>query len=249
MNPIEAALLGVVQGLTEFFPVSSSGHLALFQTLFGGRDGAGLLFEVAVHVATLVAIVFFYRHRIIALIAGLLGRNRDAIDYLGKLAIAALPSAAIGLTAKGWVEEQFSNPMLVSCALIVTGAIVFSSRWTALRATSVGPSWAAALAIGLAQAFAILPGISRSGSTVAVALALGIAPRAAAEFSFLLGIIAITGAAVLTLPDLRQASPEALVGPCYVSDRGLPQRGLQCTTSSLCHRSWHRYHLGRFRLG
>ncbi len=211
MNPIEAVLLGVVQGLTEFFPVSSSGHLAMFQALFGGRDEGALLFEVSVHVATLVAIVVFYRHRIQNLIAGILDRNREAIDYVSKLVVATLPSVFVGLTAKDWIAEQFSNPFLVGFALLLTGAIVFSSRWTAAGAVASTPGWLAAIAIGLAQSFAILPGISRSGSTVAVALALGIAPRAAAEFSFLLGIIAITGAAVLTLPGLSHAEPTALL--------------------------------------
>lgn len=211
MNPIEAVLLGVVQGLTEFFPVSSSGHLAMFQALFGGRDAGALLFEVSVHVATLVAIVVFYRHRIQSLIAGILDRNREAIDYVSKLVVATLPSVFVGLTAKDWIAEQFSNPLLVGAALLLTGAVVYSSRWTAAGAVASTPGWLAVIAIGLAQSFAILPGISRSGSTVAVALALGIAPRAAAEFSFLLGIIAITGAAVLTLPELSQAEPTALL--------------------------------------
>jgi undecaprenyl-diphosphatase len=210
LNAIEAAILGVVQGLTEFFPVSSSGHLALVESLFGGRNEGGLLFEVAVHVATLVAIAIYYRHRIVALIAGVLRWDAEAVDYVAKLAVATLPSVVIGLTAKDFIEEQFSNPMLVAGALLVTGAIVFSSRWTAARAIAPRPTWTAAVLIGLAQAFAILPGISRSGSTVAMALALGIAPRAAAEFSFLLGIIAITGAAVLMLPGLSEASPAAI---------------------------------------
>jgi undecaprenyl-diphosphatase len=211
LDAIEAALLGVVQGLTEFFPVSSSGHLALFQALFGGRDGGALLFEVAVHVATLVAIVAYYRHRIGQLLAGLFDRDREALDYIGKLVVACVPSLVIGLTAKDWIESQFSNPTLVGCALLVTGAIVFSTRWTATRAVAATPGWGIAIAIGLAQAFAILPGISRSGSTVAMALALGIAPRAAAEFSFLLGVLAISGAALLMLPDLSQADPDALI--------------------------------------
>jgi undecaprenyl-diphosphatase len=211
LNAIEAALLGVVQGLTEFFPVSSSGHLSLFQTLFGGRDGGALIFEVSVHVATLIAIIAFYRDRIRALIAGFFTWNRDAVDYVGKLVVATVPSVIVGLTAKDWIETQFSNPVLVGCALLVTGAIVFSTRWTAARAFAAGPGWAIAIVIGLAQAFAILPGISRSGSTVAVALALGVAPRPAAEFSFLLGIIAISGAAVLMLPGLSEVEPGKLL--------------------------------------
>jgi len=210
LTPFEAALLGIVQGLTEFFPVSSSGHLALFQTLFGGREEGGLLFEVAVHVATLVAIVFFYRARIGELLMGVLRRDAVALDYVAKLVVATLPAVVVGLSAKDWIERQFSNPVLVGLALLATGCIVYSTRWTAGRALAPAPSWKAVVAIGLAQSLAILPGISRSGSTVATALALGVAPRAAAEFSFLLGIIAISGAAVLMLPDLSQADPQAL---------------------------------------
>lgn len=210
MNPIEAAVLGIVQGLTEFFPVSSSGHLAMLQALFGGRESGGLLFEVGVHAATLIAIMIFYRVRIFELIRGFLARDPDALAYVGKLALATLPAVVVGLTAKDWIESQFSNPLLVGSALLVTGVIVFSTRWSALRATATSPSLAVALAIGCAQAFAILPGISRSGSTVAMAMALGVAPLVAAEFSFLLGIIAILGASVLMLPGLSEASPEAL---------------------------------------
>jgi undecaprenyl-diphosphatase len=208
LDPVEAAILGIVQGLTEFFPVSSSGHLAMFQALFGGREAGGLLFEVAVHVATLVAIVFFYRTRIARLVTGVLARERAALEYVAKLAVATIPAVVVGLSAKDAIEAQFSNPLVVALALLATGAIVFSTRWTAPRATMATPGWGAAVAIGLAQALAILPGISRSGSTVAMALALGVAPMVAAEFSFLLGIIAISGAAVLMLPELGQASAE-----------------------------------------
>jgi undecaprenyl-diphosphatase len=211
LDVIEALILGLVQGLTEFFPVSSSGHLAMFQALFGGREEGGLLFEVAVHVATLVAIVIFYRERIRALVVGFFRRDRESIDYVGKLVVATLPAVVVGLTAKDLIEEQFSNPLLVGVALLATGCIVLSTRWTAPRAVGSVPSWGAAIVIGCAQAVAILPGISRSGSTVAVALALGIAPLAAAEFSFMMGIIAITGAAVLMIPELQGVDSGELV--------------------------------------
>ncbi|MFP6656092.1 MAG: undecaprenyl-diphosphate phosphatase [Myxococcota bacterium] len=212
MNPIEAGLLGLVQGLTEFFPVSSSGHLALIQEYFGGREDGSLLFEVTVHVATLIAILFFYRRRIASLVMGFIGREKASIEYVGKLGVATLPSVVVGLMAKSWIESQFANPMLVAGALLVTGAIVFTTRWTAQSVNEAGPpTWKAAILIGVAQSFAILPGISRSGSTVAAALALGMAPRAAAEFSFLLGVIAITGAAILILPEFSQGpSPQLL---------------------------------------
>ncbi len=212
MDAIEALILGLAQGLTEFFPVSSSGHLAMLQALFGGREPGGLLFEVAVHVATLFAIAVFYRKRIFGLVLGTLGRDPETLEYVGKLGFATLPAVVIGLTAKDQIERQFSNPGLVGIALLATGCIVFSTRWTAPRAHAPAPGWGVALAIGFAQALAILPGISRSGSTVAMALALGVAPLAAAEFSFLLGIIAITGAAILMIPDLQGVAPEALSG-------------------------------------
>jgi undecaprenyl-diphosphatase len=211
VSPFEAAVLGLVQGLTEFFPVSSSGHLAMFQSLFG-TDGEGdLVFEVAVHVATLGAIVVFYRKRILDLILGFLRREVFALDYAGKLVVGSVPAAIVGFTAKDWIAEQFGNPLLVACALIVTGFVVASTRSTSPRATAALPDWRQALLIGCAQAFAILPGISRSGSTVAMALALGIAPLAAAEFSFMLGIVAVGGAAVLMLPDLARTEASAWV--------------------------------------
>ena len=215
MDPIEAIVLGLVQGLTEFFPVSSSGHLAMMQALFGGRESGGLLFEVAVHVATLIAIVFFYRKRIAELIVGVLQRVPIAFDYAAKLAVGTLPAVIVGLSSKDAIERLFSNPVLVGLALLVTGFIVFSTRWTAPRATNPSPTWSAVAIIGCAQAFAILPGISRSGSTVAAALALGVAPLVAAEFSFLLGVIAISGAAVLMLPELGDAGSEALANIAY----------------------------------
>lgn len=208
MSALEAVWLGLVQGLTEFFPVSSSGHLVLFRTLLGVEGEGGLLFEVSVHVATLAAIVLFYRRRIVEVSAGALRLERDALRYAGKLALGTVPAVLVGLAAKDLIEAQFSSPLAVGVLLLVTGGIVWTTRSTSRTAQKSEPTWLAALLIGAAQAFAILPGISRSGSTVAAALALGVAPEAAAEFSFLLGVIAITGAAVLILPEVSQASPE-----------------------------------------
>lgn len=201
ISAIQALVLGLVQGLTEFLPVSSSGHLVIFETLFGVEPDGGLVFEVALHVATLLAIVVFYRARIVQLIAGALNGERDAWRYHGKLALATLPAIAVALLARGAIERAFDTPQVVGVCLVITAAILWTSRWTLPRATAPEPTWLAALLIGCAQAMAILPGISRSGSTVAAALALGVAPAMAAEFSFLLGVVAIAGAAVLMLPD------------------------------------------------
>ncbi len=212
MTTWEAILLGVVQGLSEFFPVSSSGHLVLVETLFGIEPAGALVFEIGVHLGTGIAIALYYRDRIGALVAGTLRREPDALHYVLMLGIATLPAVAVGLGAKDFVAEQFSNPMVVGVALLVTGVIVWTTRITAPRAQADRPTLRVAILVGCAQAFAILPGISRSGTTVAVALALGIAPAAAAEFSFLMGIIAIAGASVLMLPDLQAISPEASTG-------------------------------------
>ena len=210
MDMFDSILLGIVQGLTEFLPVSSSGHLVMAQTLLGTAPGGGITFEVAVHVATLFAIVLFYYKRVFGLTTGALTGQADAWRYIGKLAVATLPAVIVALTARAFIEEQFASPVVAGSLLIVTGFIVWSTRYTIGRGTAEEPTWTGALIIGAAQAFAILPGITRSGTTVATALALGMAPLAAAEFSFLLGVIAMAGAAILMLPELTSASPELM---------------------------------------
>ena len=199
---MESFLLGIVQGLTEFLPVSSSGHLVIVQALFGVRPGDGIVFEVAVHIATLVAILLFYRHRIGELIAGALSADGESWRYISKLGVGTVPAVVVALLFRDFVEQQFESLRVVGVCLLVTGGIVWSMRYTLGRGSLVAPTWTGAILIGCAQAVAILPGISRSGSTVAVALVLGLAPLAAAEFAFLLGVIAITGAGVLMLPEL-----------------------------------------------
>jgi len=208
VSGFEAFLLGIVQGLTEFLPVSSSGHLVIFESLLGLDDRANLLFEVAVHVATLVAIVIFYRRKLASLVSGSLRGDAAALRYGAKLALATLPAVGVALLAGEWVDRAFASPTLVALCLFATGGILMTTRRSLPTATLHEPGWAAVLLIGCAQALAILPGISRSGSTVAAALALGVAPAAAAEFSFLLGIIAISGAAVLMIPEFAQLTLE-----------------------------------------
>ncbi len=210
MNLIEAALLGIVQGLTEFWPVSSSGHLVIAEHLLGQVED-GVLFEIAVHVGTLVAILAFYRERILGLIQGALAGDRDAWLHVGKLVVATLPAVVAGLTAKDFIESLFGEPRVVGFALLVTGLILLSIRKTMETAKAEAPTFVQAFVIGCAQVMAIAPGISRSGTTVAVALALGIAPLAATEFSFLMAVAAITGAAVLAIPDAAAADAPMLI--------------------------------------
>lgn len=201
MGFLEAILLGLIQGLTEFLPVSSSGHLVIAQSLMGLVE-EGLRFEVAVHVATLASVLVFYRRRVGELAVGVLRGRRDAWEYAAKLGVATVPAVVVVLLFGDWLDAQFETPATAGVCLIVTGAILWTTRWTIGRAAAPTPGWGVALLVGCAQAFAILPGISRSGSTVATAVALGVSPVAAAEFSFLMSVPAILGAAVRTIPEL-----------------------------------------------
>lgn len=210
MTGWEGFILGIVQGLTEFLPVSSSGHLVIFQALFGIEGEGGLVFEVAVHVATLAAILIVYRDRVLELLGGVSRLDRASLAYAGKLGLATLPAVLVALTLKDTIEGTFASPAVAGVCLLVSAGIVASTRWTLGRAVLPSPGWGAAVVIGCAQAVAILPGISRSGTTLAVALALGVAPAAGAEFSFLLGAIAMAGAAVLILPEMGAASFDLL---------------------------------------
>ncbi len=210
MDILDSILLGVVQGLTEFLPVSSSGHLVMAQTLLGVSPGSGIVFEVAVHVATLVAIVIFYFKRVTGLTHGVFTGHTESWRYVSKLAVATLPAIVVALTAREFIETQFASPAVAGGLLIITGFIVWSTRYTITRGVDTEPTWTGARVIGCAQAFAILPGITRSGTTLATAMALGMAPLAAAEFSFLMGVIAMAGAAVLMLPEISGASPELM---------------------------------------
>ncbi len=207
---IDSILLGIVQGLTEFLPVSSSGHLVLAQEILDTHFGQGILFEVAVHVATLFAIMIFYRRRVIHLVYGTLTRDHHALRYSGKLIVGTLPAVIVALLLRDLIEEQFDSLLGVGICLMVTGFLVWSTRYTNTHEGEDEPSWKAALLIGCVQAVAILPGISRSGSTVAAGLALGLHPLAAAEFSFMLGMIAMAGAGVLLLPELTSIDASLL---------------------------------------
>jgi undecaprenyl-diphosphatase len=208
----EAVVLGFVQGATEFLPVSSSGHLVIAQCFLSSCAAAstsaltdatqGLLFEVAVHVATLLSILIVYRARIAALTKGMIARHRDAWAYAGMIVAATMPVVIVGGLAKDRIEALFDNPMVSGVGLLVTGAILWSSRVGIARAARERPVLAAAVLIGLAQVCAVVPGISRSGSTVVAALWLGMYAEEAAAFSFLMAIPAIAGAAVLQIPNL-----------------------------------------------
>ena len=204
MTDLDALLLGFLQGLTEFLPVSSSGHLVIGQALLGIRQ-EGVLFEITVHVATLVSVLIFYRKRVVALAAGCLRGNRGDLRYVAKLGAATLPVVAVVLALGDWLEGLFESEFVAAVGLLITGGILWTTRHTADAAHTGEPAWSAALWMGCAQAVSLVPGISRSGATVATGLALGVAPAAAAEFSFLMSAVAIAGAALRATPGLLAA--------------------------------------------
>ncbi|HXV37201.1 MAG TPA: undecaprenyl-diphosphate phosphatase, partial [Myxococcota bacterium] len=215
LTGLEALILGLVQGLTEFLPVSSSGHLVVLQTLLG-IEQSGILIEIVVHVATLASVLVFYRKRVGGLVAGALRGDSEALRYGLKLGVATVPAVVVVLIAGDFLDSLFESPAAAGVGFLITGAILWTTRRTLAAATRSEPGWGAALLIGCAQAFAIAPGVSRSGTTVCAALALGIAPRAAAEFSFLMSVIAIVGAALRALPEVG-ATPAGLVAPLAIA--------------------------------
>jgi undecaprenyl-diphosphatase len=194
----EAIVLGIVQGVTEFLPISSDGHLALAQHLLGTVQP--LWVDVAVHVATLAAIIVAFRAPIVALAAGALAGRRDAWRDVALYAAASVPAAAFGLLFKERLETLKQSLWIVGGLFVLMGFVLWTAR-TRMGGERERPSLWEATAIGVAQAAAILPAISRSGSTITVALWRGIHPDRAAEFSFVLGVPAIAGAAALEFGD------------------------------------------------
>jgi undecaprenyl-diphosphatase len=200
----ESILLGFVQGVTEFLPISSDGHLLMARTILGG-DLTGIGFVIAVHVATLVSIFVAYRERVVELARGVLRRDPAALRYLGLILLATVPAGVIGVAFNEPLEALHSIPASAGIGLLITGTYLWTSRAALGRATGPVPGWKVALLIGISQVFAIAPGVSRSGLTIVTALWLGVEAREAAAFSFLMAIPAIAGAAVLELPGLSGA--------------------------------------------
>lgn len=200
MTYFDAAILGILQGLTEFLPVSSSGHLVLARKLLNVEPG-GITFEVMVHFGTLLAVVVFFRARILRLIRSLFDkemiRERAVLAYL---VIGTVPAGIVGLTLRSQFETAFSDQITTSAMLLVTGLILLATRFVRKGSARVG--WLAAIVMGIGQAMAIMPGISRSGTTIAAGMFAGVEPSEAAEFSFLLAIPAILGATVLEFESL-----------------------------------------------
>lgn len=204
--------MGIVQGATEFLPISSSGHLVILQALFGQKEPQ-LLFDVMLHVGTLVAICVVFRKDIIGLIRAVYpttstgGDARSGRWMLVDLFVATIPTGLIGVVISMYFMRLFASITAAGVGLIFTGLILMSTKWKGDTPPEAGEGdpgrigIGRALLIGTAQGLAVLPGVSRSGSTIAVALLLGVERELAARFSFLMAIPAVMGAVVIGLKD------------------------------------------------
>ena len=202
MTWIEAVILGLVQGLTEFLPVSSSGHLTIAKELFGIETG-NLSFEVVVHAATVCSTIVAFRKEILNLLCGLFNLQMNSQKvYILKIAVSMIPIFVVGMFFKDYVEAIFGSGLLVvGCMLLVTALLLSLSEYLSNRQKGSGRpvSYKDAIIIGIAQSFAVLPGLSRSGTTISTGLMLGVKKEDIAQFSFLMVLVPILGEAFLEL--------------------------------------------------
>ena len=198
----KVAILSVLQGVAEFLPISSSGHLVLGKELLGIGD-VGMRLDIFLHVGTLASIFVFY----FAVVRRIVVRREW--NYVAKIALSAIPIGVVGLLFKSRLEDVFSSPIFVGGALMFTGAVLTATRFLPKGDRDV--SLVRALLMGLAQAVAILPGVSRSGMTLAAARASKVDGERAAEFSFLMSAPPIAGAALLELAKAMRGTAAASV--------------------------------------
>ena len=206
MSFFQGILLGIVQGLTEFLPVSSSGHLVIFQSFMNLKENT-LAFDALLHLGTLVAVVIYFRTELMLVVGSifrwLIRREKDKYSTLAVyLAAATVPAAAAGVAFESLIGEAFESLAVVGAMLLVTGAILWlaESRASGVK-TLESMNLKDSLWVGLAQMAAILPGLSRSGATIAAGMWQGFERREAAKFSFLLSVPIILGAAAVSLRD------------------------------------------------
>lgn len=214
MTDFQAFILGLVQGLTEFLPVSSSGHLELGNHLFHHTGGENLLFTVTVHLATVLSTLVVFRYEILRLVqGGLTFRTNQETLYLLKLLFSAIPVAIIGFFFRKEVESLFTgNLLLVGGCLLVTAGLLYLAHFYRRKASGE-ITWGHSMVIGIAQAIAVLPGLSRSGSTIATGILLGVKREAVARFSFLMVLLPVLGASFM---DFFVSTPGTVSGIGWV---------------------------------
>lgn len=209
MDWFQAIILGLIQGLTEFLPVSSSGHLAIGKALLGVEVADDLVFEVTVHAATVLATIVVFRKQIWKLLCGLFKfKYNDETDYILKICVSMIPVFIVGMFFKDKVEALFTSLMVVGIALLVTALLLFFSDMVSRGRKAAeaetegcrnGISYWQAFVVGLGQAFAVIPGLSRSGTTIGTGLLCGVKRESVAQFSFLMVLVPILGEAFLDI--------------------------------------------------
>ena len=221
MSTLQAIVLGAVQGLTEFIPISSSGHLVLVPEALGWHDlvssPTALAFDVFLHLASLLALLVYFSGDLLDIVRGTIQGNRDARRMTTLLIVGTVPAAIAGIALGDFFEESFADPgaaaiqLIITAGILVAGerALAYNIRRTARKGeklrTSADLKPVDAVLIGIAQAISILPGISRSGATISAGLGLAMERAAAARFAFLLAIPALAGASLVKIPDLQGA--------------------------------------------
>jgi undecaprenyl-diphosphatase len=223
MNPVDevlkAIVIGIVQALTEFLPVSSSGHMVITKALLG-IDEVGITIEVVTHFATALAVLIYLRRRVIDILGAVAKRvtaqrvdmtetQRNDFTLFLLVILGSVPAALVGLAARGQIGRFFEDVTMTSIMLIVTGVFVFVSGRLAKPGASLGV--AHALIVGVGQAFAVIPGLSRSGLTVGSGLLVGVGRRQAFEFSLLLSLPAIIGASVIEAASGRMGGKPVVI--------------------------------------
>lgn len=210
MSFSQAIFLAIIQGLTEFLPISSSAHLVIFQKFFGLEPP--VLFDILVHLGTLGAVILFFREELLRIIKGVVRGNISYINILYKVGMGTIPAVIVGLFLQNYIQQIFNSLKLVGVALLVTaGLLMLSRRFKLLNRQFSDLNWRDAFLVGIFQALAILPGVSRSGATIVSGLWRKLNRRTAFYFSFYLAIPAILGALALQIPDLVHSTGEYLV--------------------------------------
>lgn len=212
MTLFEAIVLGIIQGLTEFLPVSSSGHLEIAHVLFGIRESDNLLFAIAVHGATVLSTIVVFWNEISRLVVAFFRfRMSEEMQFIINIFISLIPVVVVGLFFKEEVESLFTgNLLIVGIMLVVTSVLLTISSYVPSRGRRITPR--SAFLMGLAQAAAVLPGLSRSGSTISTGLMCGVKPQEVAKFSFLMVLIPIIGVNVLELVSGEFAGSQSVSG-------------------------------------
>lgn len=216
----EALILGIIQGLTEFLPVSSSGHLEIGQALLGTAGEENLTFAIVVHAATVCSTLVILWQEIWVLLKGTFSTTKwnTEKDYVAKILVSMIPVFVVGMFFKDKVESFFGQGlMIVGVCLLVTAVLLYVSEWLSKRMAERGKEghevrYSDAFIIGLAQACAVLPGLSRSGTTIATGLICGVKKEQVAQFSFLMVLIPILGEAFLSLLDLLKGEVTSELG-------------------------------------